>query len=34
MQKIPMTADGFSQLEEELKRLKSEERPAIRRALE
>jgi transcription elongation factor GreA len=34
MQKNPMTADGFSQLEEELKRLKSEERPAIRRALE
>ncbi len=34
MQKAPMTAEGFAQLEEELKRLKSEERPAIRQALE
>ena len=34
MQKAPMTAEGFSQLEDELKRLKIEERPAIRIALE
>lgn len=34
MEKMPMTADGFSRLEEELRRLKSEERPAIRNALE
>jgi transcription elongation factor GreA len=34
MQKAPMTAEGFTQLEEELKRLKTEERPAIRQALE
>lgn len=29
-----MTADGYARLEEELKRLKSEERPQIRQALE
>ncbi len=34
MSKFPMTAQGFAQLEEELKRLKTEERPAISRALE
>ena len=34
MSKYPMTAQGFAQLEEELKRLKTEERPAISRALE
>ena len=34
MQKAPMTAEGFAQLEDELKRLKIEERPAIRIALE
>ena len=34
MQKAPMTAEGFAQLEDELKRLKTEERPAIRIALE
>ena len=34
MSKFPMTARGFAQLEEELKRLKTEERPAISRALE
>ena len=33
MEKIPMTADGYSQLQEELKRLKTEERPAVIRAL-
>ncbi len=33
MDKIPMTADGLSQLEEELKRLKSEERPKVIRAI-
>jgi transcription elongation factor GreA len=33
MTKIPMTADGFSRLEEELKHLKSVERPAVIRAI-
>ena len=33
MNKIPMTADGYGRLEEELKQLKSIERPAIIRAI-
>ena len=33
MSKIPMTADGFSRLQEELKRLKSIDRPAIIRQI-
>jgi transcription elongation factor GreA len=33
MTKIPMTADGFSRLEEELKHLKSVERQAVIRAI-
>ncbi|NJO55322.1 MAG: transcription elongation factor GreA [Rhodospirillales bacterium] len=33
MEKIPMTGDGLAQLEEELKRLRSEERPAVIRAI-
>ncbi|MCU0888528.1 MAG: transcription elongation factor GreA [Rubritepida sp.] len=33
MQKFPMTAAGLAKLEEELKHLKSEERPAIIRAI-
>src|SRR3954469_12370440 len=33
MNKIPMTVDGFGRLEEELKQLKSSERPAIIRAI-
>jgi transcription elongation factor GreA len=33
MQKIPMTADGYARLEEELRHLKSVERPAIIRAI-
>src|SRR6201998_4458860 len=33
MNKIPMTAEGFNQLREELKRLKSIDRPAIIRAI-
>ena len=33
MLKIPMTEDGFVRLEEELKQLKSVERPAIIRAI-
>ena len=33
MNKIPMTSDGFGRLEEELKQLKSVERPAIIRAI-
>ena len=33
MQKIPMTQEGFDQLEEEMKRLRTEERPAIIRAI-
>ncbi len=33
MTKIPMTADGYSRLEEELKQLKTIERPAIIRAI-
>ena len=33
MDKLPMTVDGFSSLESELKRLKTQERPAIIRAI-
>jgi transcription elongation factor GreA len=33
MNKIPMTADGYARLEEELRHLKSVERPAIIRAI-
>ncbi|HWA46404.1 MAG TPA: transcription elongation factor GreA [Hypericibacter adhaerens] len=33
MTKIPMTAEGFARLEEELKHLKSVERPAVIRAI-
>ena len=33
MQKFPMTASGLQRLEEELRQLKSEERPAIIRAI-
>ena len=33
MEKIPMTAPGLHRLEEELRRLKNEERPAIIRAI-
>ena len=33
MEKIPMTAEGFTRLQEELKQLKSVERPAIIRAI-
>jgi len=33
MSKIPMTADGFNRLQEELKRLKSTDRPAIIRQI-
>ncbi len=33
MQKIPMTAEGHSALDAELKRLKSEERPAVIQAI-
>ena len=33
MEKLPMTADGLTRLEDELRRLKTEERPAIIRAL-
>jgi transcription elongation factor GreA len=33
MEKIPMTAGGYSRLEEELKRLKAEDRPAVIRAI-
>ncbi|MFZ5791615.1 MAG: transcription elongation factor GreA [Pseudomonadota bacterium] len=33
MTKIPMTAEGFTRLEEELKHLKSVERPAVIRAI-
>jgi len=34
MNRVPMTATGFDRLHEELKRLKTEERPRIIRALE
>ena len=34
MEKIPMTAEGFKSLEEELKRLRVEERPAVIKAIE
>ena len=33
MEKVPMTADGLSPLQEELKRLKSIERPAVIKAI-
>ena len=33
MEKIPMTAAGYARLEEELKRLKTEDRPAVIRAI-
>jgi len=33
MEKIPMTAGGYDRLEEELKRLKTTERPAVIRAI-
>ena len=33
MDKLPMTLDGYSSLESELKRLKTQERPAIIRAI-
>ncbi|HEY1430925.1 MAG TPA: transcription elongation factor GreA, partial [Stellaceae bacterium] len=33
MNKIPMTAEGFNRLREELKRLKTIDRPAIIRAI-
>ena len=33
MDKIPMTADGYEALEEELKRLKTTERPEIIKAI-
>src|ERR1700680_1547973 len=33
MNKIPMTADGYSRLQEELRRLKTVDRPAIIRAI-
>ncbi len=33
MDKLPMTVDGYSSLESELRRLKTEERPAIIRAI-
>jgi len=33
MVKVPMTADGFARLEEELKQLKTVERPAVIRAI-
>ena len=33
MEKIPMTSEGFTRLEDELRRLKTDERPAIIRAI-
>ncbi len=33
MEKLPMTADGLATIEEEARRLKSEERPAVIRAI-
>ncbi|HXP02500.1 MAG TPA: transcription elongation factor GreA [Stellaceae bacterium] len=33
MNRLPMTADGYSRLQDEIKRLKSTERPAIIRAI-
>ncbi|MCP5365274.1 MAG: transcription elongation factor GreA [Hyphomicrobiales bacterium] len=33
MEKVPMTRDGLAQLEDELKRLRMEERPAVIRAI-
>jgi transcription elongation factor GreA len=33
MEKVPLTARGFAALDEELKKLKSEERPAVIRAI-
>ncbi|MFO0996534.1 MAG: transcription elongation factor GreA [Alphaproteobacteria bacterium] len=34
MERVPMTANGFTRLQEELKRLKSVERPRVLKALE
>ena len=34
MERIPMTSSGYTQLEEELKRLKTVERPSVIKALE
>ncbi len=33
MEKVPMTPDGFRRMEEELRRLRTEERPAVVRAI-
>ncbi|MGD9980682.1 MAG: transcription elongation factor GreA, partial [Hyphomonadaceae bacterium] len=33
MEKIPMTAEGYAALDAELKRLKTEERPAVIQAI-
>ncbi|MEQ1811085.1 MAG: transcription elongation factor GreA, partial [Terricaulis sp.] len=33
MEKIPMTAEGYTALDAELKRLKTEERPAVIQAI-
>src|SRR5579864_2128948 len=33
MNRLPMTADGYNRLQDEIKRLKSTERPAIIRAI-
>ena len=33
MERVPMTADGFARLGAELKRLKTEERPSIIKAI-
>ena len=34
MDKLPMTAEGLKSLEDELKRLRGEERPAVIKAIE
>ena len=34
MEKVPMTADGYANLQDELKRLKTSERPAVIKAIE
>ena len=34
MQKVPMTATGYKQIDEEVRHLKSVERPAVIRAIE
>jgi len=34
MEKVPMTAAGYARLQDELKRLKTEERPAVIKAIE